>query len=84
MSWDYELAKAMKGVGKSAATGTPLLEGTVVSRTPLTISLYGGEVMAPPAPLAVLNGIGDGYEIGDRTVCGWMGQTLVLLGRLEG
>lgn len=84
MSWDYELAKSIKGVGKSAATGTPLLEGTVVSRTPLTISLYGGEVMAPPAPLEVLNGTDEGYEIGDRTVCGWMGQTLVLLGRLEG
>ena len=69
MSWDYELARAMR----PQKQGPPGLEGKVVSTAPLTISLLDGEVMAPPAALAV----------GDRVACLWMGKTLVILGRLE-
>ncbi len=92
MSWDYELATALKGTGGKQPPG--LLEGEVVSAAPLTVSVYDGHVMAPPAPLAVLTGAA-GYEVrdhqllprpwqaGDRVVCGWMGQTLAVLGRWE-
>ena len=53
-----------------------------------------GEVMAPPAALAVVEGA-PGYtvtehaiqrlpwRVGDRAACIWMGKTLVVLGRLE-
>lgn len=92
MSWDYELAKRIKvrGQGNQA----PCLEGEVVSAAPLTISLYGGEVMAPPAPLKVVESA-PGYtvsghaiqklpwRVGDRVACAWMGRTLVVLGRLN-
>ena len=90
MNWDYELARAMR----PQKQGPPGLEGRVVSTAPLTISLLNGEVMAPPAALAVVEG-GPGYmvtdhtiqrlpwRVGDRAACLWMGKTLVVLGRLE-
>lgn len=92
MSWDYEIAKKIGAAGKQKAS-PPGLEGEVVSTSPLTVSLYGGEVMAPPAPLAVAESA-PGYTVtyhaieklpwqaGDRVVCCWMGKTLVVLGRL--
>lgn len=92
MSWDYELAKRIKASGAQPES-PPGLEGQVVSTSPLTISLYGGEVMAPPAPLAVVESA-PGYtvsghsiqklpwQVGDRVVCCWMGKTLAVLGRL--
>ena len=90
MSWDYELARAMR----PQKQGPPGLEGKVVSTVPLTISLLDGEVMAPPAALAVVEGApGDTvtehaiqrlpWRVGDRVVCIWMGKALVILGRLE-
>lgn len=93
MDWDYQLAKRLKGMS-SVPAGTPGLEGEVVSTSPLTISLYGGEVMAPPAPLVVVESA-PGYTVsghaiqklpwkmGDRVVCCWMGKTLAVLGRLS-
>lgn len=93
MDWDYQLAKRLKGMN-SAPADTPGLEGEVVSTSPLTVSLYGGEVMAPPAPLAVAESA-PGYtvsghaiqklpwQVGDRVVCCWMGKTLAVLGRLN-
>lgn len=93
MDWDYQLAKRLKGMN-SAPAGTPGLEGEVVAVSPLTVSLYGGEVMAPPAPLAVVESA-PGYtvsnhaiqklpwKVGDRVVCCWMGKTLAVLGRLS-
>ena len=90
MSWDYELARAMR----PQKQGPPGLEGKVVSTAPLTISLLDGEVMAPPAALAVVEGA-PGYtvtehpsqrlpwQVGDRVACLWMGKPLVRLGRLE-
>ena len=92
MSWDYEFAGELKRMVKQPA-GTALLEGTVVSIAPLTFSLYGGEVMAPPMPLAVTESAA-GYtvvshsiqklpwHVGDRAACAMMGKTLVVLGRL--
>ncbi|MDN0031608.1 hypothetical protein QVN85_01705 [Oscillibacter valericigenes] len=92
MSWEQEFAGAMKELGKKPS-GTALLEGTVVSIAPLTFSLYGGEVMAPPMPLAVTESAA-GYtvvshsiqklpwHVGDRAACAMMGKTLVVLGRL--
>ena len=52
-AWDYELARELRGLGRGAGR-TEILEGTVVSVSPLTVSLFGGEVMAPPAPLQTL------------------------------
>ena len=52
-AWDYELARELRGLGQGAGR-TEILEGTVVSVSPLTVSLFGGEVMAPPAPLQTL------------------------------
>ena len=90
MNWDYELARAMR----PQKQGPPGLEGRVVSTAPLTISLLNGEVMAPPAALAVVEGA-PGYtvsehaiqrlpwRVGDRAACIWMGKSLVVLGRLE-
>lgn len=92
MSWDYELANALK----ERRTGSPaiILEGTIEAVSPLTVSLYGGEIMAPPAPLAgVFCAQGfyrdkdsghlflEPWKAGDKAVCCWMGQTLVILGR---
>ena len=45
MDWDYQLAKRLKKAGAQRPS-PPGLEGEVVSTSPLTISLYGGEVMA--------------------------------------
>lgn len=44
-AWDYELARELRGLGRGAGR-TEILEGTVVSVNPLTVSLFGGEVMA--------------------------------------
>lgn len=94
MSWDYELARTLRGIGRGEGA-SPLLEGEVVSTAPIIVSVYNGEVMAPPAPIAILPGA-SGYEVrdhqlisrpwetGDRVVCGWMGHALVVLGRWEG
>ena len=93
MDWDYQLAKRLKQPEKKRPS-PPGIEGEVVSTSPLTVSLYGGEVMAPPAPLAVVESA-PGYtvsnhaiqklpwQVGDRVVCCWMGKTLVVLGRLN-
>lgn len=80
MSWDYELAGRIKGQKRESLS--TCLEGKVVSTAPLTISLYGGEVMAPPAPLTIVASANGHWEIGDKVVCAWMGKTLVILGRL--
>ena len=92
MDWDYQLAKRLKQSERKQPS-PPGIEGEVVSTSPLTISLYGGEVMAPPAPRAVVESA-PGYtvsghaikklpwQVGDRVVCGWMGKTLAGLGRV--
>lgn len=92
-AWDYALARALRDLPKGQIPA--LVEGAVVSAAPLTVSLYGGEVMAPPAPLQVLfcaqgfyrdkdNGhvYLETWRAGDRVLCGWMGKTVVILGRL--
>ena len=49
MTWDYELARRIRA-GQERREAPAGLEGEVVRTDPLTVSLYGGEVMAPPAP----------------------------------
>ena len=86
-AWDIELAKELRGLPK--AKRPELMEGSVVSTGPLTVSLYGG------AKLEVLfcaqgfyRDKNDGHlyletwKTGDRVLCGWMGKTVVILGRL--
>lgn len=92
MSWDYEFAGKLKEMA-APPTGTALLEGVVVSTAPLTFSLYGGEIMAPPMPLNVTEPAA-GYTVsghsiqklpwktGDRAACAMLGKALVVLGRL--
>lgn len=92
MTWDYALAKKLRE--RQGGLSPVGLEGTVVATSPLTVSLYGGEVMAPPARLEVAE-TAPGYtvtehaiqklpwSVGDRVVCCWMGKALVVLGRLE-
>lgn len=92
MDWDYQLAKRLKQPEKKRPS-PPGIEGEVVSTSPLTISLYGGEVMAPPSPLTVVESA-PGYtvsnhaiqklpwRVGDRVVCCWMGKRLAVLGRI--
>ena len=93
-AWDYELAKELRQLPEG---GRPeLMEGTVVSTAPVTVALYGGEVMAPPAPLQALactrgfyrdkdtgHLMEEPYKAGDRVLCAWMGKTVVLIGRLQ-
>ncbi len=94
-AWDYELARELRGLGRGAGR-TEILEGTVVSVSPLTVSLFGGKVMAPPAPLQTLfcaQGFYrdadsghlelESWKSGDRVCCCWMGKTVVVLGRLS-
>lgn len=83
MDWDYQLAKRLKQE-KERRSGSPGLEGVVVSDSPLTISLYGGEVMAPPAQLILVDSLrGLDWEAGERVVCIWMDKALVVLGRIS-
>ena len=90
---DHQLARELRRLPQGKRP--ELTEGTVVSAAPLTVSLYGGEVMAPPAPLQVLfcaqgfyRSASDGHlyletwTVGDRVLCGWMGKTVVIWGRL--
>lgn len=94
MSLDYELARELRRLG-GEESGPMILEGTVVKTAPLTVSLYGGEVMAPPMPLETAfcaqgfyRSRSDGHlyldawRTGDRAVCCIMGRTLVVLGKL--
>ena len=95
MSWDHDLAKEIRRPAKS---GPPsILEGKVVSTSPLTVSLCNGEVMAPPMALnCVVAAQGfyrdkdtghlhlERWKTGDKVVCCLMGQTVVILGRLGG
>ena len=98
MSPDYELAQELKRLGSDSGRGELQgnLEGTVVSGSPLKISLYGGEIMAPPLPLKTLfcaQGFYrdadsghlelEAWKSGDRVCCCWMGKTVVVLGRLS-
>lgn len=93
MDLAYKLAKELKGL--PADKRPELMEGSVVSTGPLTVSLYGGAVMAPPAKLEVLfcaqgfyRDKDDGHlyletwKTGDRVLCAWVGKTVVILGRL--
>lgn len=93
MDWAYKLAKELKAI--PADKRPELMEGSVVSTGPLTVSLYGGEVMAPPAKLEALfcaqgfyrdkdNGhlYLETWNTGDRVLCAWVGKTVVILGRL--
>ena len=95
MSWDFDVAKEIKQTPKGGAPS--ILEGTVVSTSPLTVSLCDGEVMAPPMPLnCVVMAQGlyrdaldghlylESWKTGDKVVCCLMGQTVVILGRLGG
>ena len=80
MSWDYELARAMR----PQQQGPPGLEGRVVSTAPLTISLLDGEVEGAPGYTVTEHTIQRlPWQVGDRAACIWMGKTLVILGRLE-
>ena len=92
MTWDYELARRIRA-GQERREAPAGLEGEVVRTDPLTVSLYGGEVMAPPAPPKVVeHAPGDtvvqhvirklSWNVGDRVVCCWMGKSVVILGRL--
>nr|DAF51060.1 MAG TPA: hypothetical protein [Siphoviridae sp. ctFIm6] len=82
MSWEYELAREIK---RPAGGGSPaLLRGTVVKTEPLTISLCGGEVMAPPMALECVSSARGVWTRGERVVCGLDGQTVIILGRLGG
>lgn len=49
MTWDYELARRIRA-GQERREAPAGLEGEVVRTDPLTVSLYGGEVMAPRPP----------------------------------
>ena len=81
MSWDYELAKEIRRGGRGS--GSPaLLRGTVVSTSPLTISLCDGEVMAPPLPLECVSSAQGTWVIGQRVICGLVDNGAVILGRL--
>ena len=92
MTWDYELARRIRA-GQERREAPAGLEGEVVRTDPLTVSLYGGEVMAPPAPQKVVEHA-PGYtvvkhvnrklswNVGARVVCCWMGKSVVILGRL--
>lgn len=92
MAWDYEMAKKLRELAKPGEN-VSLLEGDVVRVAPLTISLYGGEVMAPPMRLKVA-AAAPGYElvnhqlslhqwrVGEKVVCAAIGKMLVVLGRL--
>lgn len=80
MSWDYELAKELRGIQTDRRP--ELTEGEVVSVSPLTVSLYGGEVMAPPVGLGTIAGFS--WYKGDRLLCAWLGKSVVILGRLSG
>ena len=95
MSWDFDVAKEIKKTPKSGAPS--ILEGTVVSTSPLTVSLCDGEVMAPPMKLdCVVAAQGfyrdknnghlylETWKTGDKVVCCLMGQIVVILGRLGG
>lgn len=82
MSWDYDFAQELKAL-KSTQAGAPLLEGSIVSKQPLTISLYGGEVMAPPLPLRLTaTAAAIKWEPGQSALCAMMGKTLVVIDRM--
>lgn len=98
-NWDYALAQGMvqrmqRSLGGAAPT---MLEGKIASTAPLTVSLCGGEVMAPPLKLDCVAGAQGFYEdqtthhlklekwaVGDKVVCCIVGNTVVILGRLGG
>lgn len=90
---EYEIVKELqKHCGKAAPE---FLEGTVVQTDPLTISLFDGEVMAPPMALECLfcaqgfyrkqsNGhlYLESWRVGEQVAACMIGQKLVVLGRL--
>lgn len=95
MSWDYEVAKEIRRPVENEKPS--ILEGTVVSTSPLTVSLCDGEIMAPPMALnCVVAAQGfyrdkdngrlylESWKTGDKVACGLIGQTVVILGRLGG
>ena len=98
-NWDYALAQGLKRTMSQNSDGTPpaILEGQIVATAPLTVSLFGGEVMAPPMQLDCVVGAQGFFEdkdthhlkleklsSGDKVVCCLMGSTVVILGRLGG
>lgn len=83
-NWDYALAQGMVQRMKRSQSGAAptMLEGKIAATAPLTVSLCGGEVMAPPLKLAVLESGNCKWHIDDKAVCCLMGATVVILGRL--
>lgn len=83
MDWDYAMAKKLKIMAGRTAASSPFLEGTVVRKQPLTVSLCGGEVMAPPLKIRLTGRLaGSTWEPGQHVLCAIMDKSLVLIDRL--
>lgn len=83
MKWDYEMAKELKKLAPKSGHSA-LMEGKVVRLVPLTLSLYGGQVMAPPMPLRMTElASGREWKLGQTALCVPLGKSLVVIDRLS-
>lgn len=83
MSWDYDMAKKLTRMSRQK-TGVALLEGTVVRKEPLAVSLYGGEVLSPPLTLRLTEqAAGLTWEVGQTALCAMINKSLIMIDRIE-
>lgn len=81
MSWDYELASELKKLGRQPKT-TSYCEATVERENPLTFSVLGGEVLAPPLRLTMTQTArARSWETGDKAAA-LFGSGLVILDKI--
>lgn len=81
MAWDHELASAIK---KQPRVAQPYYIGTVVHTSPLTLSLLGGEILAPPVPvLQTATAAAQTWVAGDQAAC-LLGASLLVLDKVQG
>lgn len=85
-TWANQLARRIKPEGKSGEPPVALL-GKVITAAPLKLSLFGGEIFAPPMQLlqsTVLTGLiqADELQAGDRVICVVAERTCVAIDKV--
>lgn len=86
--WANDLARRIKPRDKSGEPPAALL-GTVVENAPLKVSLYGGEIFAPPMPLrttatvaALLAQVPKQLNKGDSVLCAIVGTACIVIDKV--
>ena len=94
-SWAVRFARAVKPAEKTGEAPATVL-GTVVSVSPFKVSLFGGEIFAPPMPIRLSASAQERidrthhydlnhaitWSAGDTALCAIVGKTVVVIDKI--